>query len=731
MMSLSSSKIPVPVSSRDRQATGSSSTSSVGSSPSPNASPKHHLHHPHYHNHRSPTHKPYLQPQQAISVPSSGDRRIASFNQITLESVVSSISPPKSQPKFEAFMMTGDIIINLATTKSNDSLLLGNFQQKEPSFLRNKRQRTTPNLQTSSGIIFGDEDVSPLSPKGNSLPTSPAGPPDDEGELRKDSPTESPSSDVSPTKQITNQQTFSVRLSRSEDHLLVGSLTPVGAFDEDLLNGGNNQSNSLDALLNNDSDPNSNATSSSNSSGNITNTCSTSTSNGDIDETSTATGPQCQAVHYSKGSNSRSIVTEDDTTSSVATSSSSSPCSHCTGKASHSNGSESTTPSTPEGLSSLANSPTKTVMSTGTTTQGEQTESSMSEGYSVVSSMSGGGHHFPGQNHHQHQHNHRHHKLHNHIQQKHLNTLSFSSSCESSTCSSPPGSPLDLEPVLCAEDGSKHFMQRIMKPSSGDWSGSSTIEDNSWNESDPKDSPRKRSNNNSPNVKMPNCSENNNKTPDRNRKNMENGSDMKRDDIKSNDIHDTNDVDPAKRYPSFIAANIEQQSLLEFSESPPPPPTGPPPSTSSSDCDSGSEDDMDSLHSYHYSPPKAVDVASASRLSKRLFNLEGFKKSDVSRHLSKNNDFSRIVAEEYLKNFPFTGDTLDSALRKFLSQFCLIGETQERERVLVHFSKRYLDCNPGTFKSSDSIHTLTCALMLLNTDLHGEVRREYIENWIY
>lgn len=44
--------------------------------------------------------------------------------------------------------------------------------------------------------------------------------------------------------------------------------------------------------------------------------------------------------------------------------------------------------------------------------------------------------------------------------------------------------------------------------------------------------------------------------------------------------------------------------------------------------------DVDSLHSFHYSP-KAVDLPSAERLAKRLYNLEGFKKSDVSRHLSK------------------------------------------------------------------------------------------------
>lgn len=63
------------------------------------------------------------------------------------------------------------------------------------------------------------------------------------------------------------------------------------------------------------------------------------------------------------------------------------------------------------------------------------------------------------------------------------------------------------------------------------------------------------------------------------------------------------------------------------------------------------------------------------------------------------NEFSRAVAEEYLKYFDFKGNSLDLALRQFLKQFSLTGETQERERVLVHFSKRFLDCNPLCFNS--------------------------------
>uniref|UniRef100_A0A3Q2U219 PH and SEC7 domain-containing protein 1-like n=1 Tax=Fundulus heteroclitus TaxID=8078 RepID=A0A3Q2U219_FUNHE len=114
------------------------------------------------------------------------------------------------------------------------------------------------------------------------------------------------------------------------------------------------------------------------------------------------------------------------------------------------------------------------------------------------------------------------------------------------------------------------------------------------------------------------------------------------------------------------------------------------------------------------------DVAAAKRLAKRLFHLDGFRRSDVSRHLGKNNDFSRMVAEEYLSFFSFAGLTLDQALRTFLRQFALMGETQERERVLSHFSRRYLECNPKALPSEDAAHTLTCAVILLNTDLYGQ-----------
>ncbi|EPY82050.1 PH and SEC7 domain-containing protein 4 [Camelus ferus] len=130
----------------------------------------------------------------------------------------------------------------------------------------------------------------------------------------------------------------------------------------------------------------------------------------------------------------------------------------------------------------------------------------------------------------------------------------------------------------------------------------------------------------------------------------------------------------------------------------------------------------------------------AWNLASRLYHLEGFRKSEVAAYLQKKvqggcafpliapkypigpriNDFSRAVAEQYLSFFQFGGQSLDRALRGFLQALVLSGETQERERILYQFSRRFHYCNPGLFSSVDSVHTLTCAIMLLNTDLHGQ-----------
>ncbi|XP_054612875.1 PH and SEC7 domain-containing protein 1 [Dunckerocampus dactyliophorus] len=115
-----------------------------------------------------------------------------------------------------------------------------------------------------------------------------------------------------------------------------------------------------------------------------------------------------------------------------------------------------------------------------------------------------------------------------------------------------------------------------------------------------------------------------------------------------------------------------------------------------------------------------VDREMARHLAERLFKLDGVQRVDVVKHLDKDNAFSHAVGEEYLRFFDFTGQTLDQALRSFLKVVILLGETQERERVLQHFTGRFHQCNPDSFSSQEAVLALACALMLLNTDLHGQ-----------
>ena len=78
--------------------------------------------------------------------------------------------------------------------------------------------------------------------------------------------------------------------------------------------------------------------------------------------------------------------------------------------------------------------------------------------------------------------------------------------------------------------------------------------------------------------------------------------------------------------PSDSRTHVNQQGEIEGSPS--------------SICSEESESDLESIHSYH-PPAKVIDIPSAKRLATRLYHLDGFKKTDVSRHLSRNNEYNQ------------------------------------------------------------------------------------------
>lgn len=58
----------------------------------------------------------------------------------------------------------------------------------------------------------------------------------------------------------------------------------------------------------------------------------------------------------------------------------------------------------------------------------------------------------------------------------------------------------------------------------------------------------------------------------------------------------------------------------------------------------------------------------------------------------------------------------------FLRQFALMGETQERERVLSHFSKRYWECNPRVIPSEGESSTEVSAMKKCNINILYETQ---------
>ncbi|KAK1830506.1 hypothetical protein QBC39DRAFT_308766 [Podospora conica] len=73
----------------------------------------------------------------------------------------------------------------------------------------------------------------------------------------------------------------------------------------------------------------------------------------------------------------------------------------------------------------------------------------------------------------------------------------------------------------------------------------------------------------------------------------------------------------------------------------------------------------------------------------------------------------------YMDLYDFENQSLVNSLRQVCQRLLLRAETQQVDRILVAFVKRWCDCNPNHgFKASDVIHTICYSIILLNTDLH-------------
>ncbi|KAF8161062.1 hypothetical protein B0H34DRAFT_673104 [Crassisporium funariophilum] len=100
-------------------------------------------------------------------------------------------------------------------------------------------------------------------------------------------------------------------------------------------------------------------------------------------------------------------------------------------------------------------------------------------------------------------------------------------------------------------------------------------------------------------------------------------------------------------------------------------------------------------------------------------NEEFLAKEKIAEWLGGHGQINSVALRYYIDFFDFAGLRLDLAFRRLCAKLFLKGETQQVDRILEQFSRRYWDCNPGgLYGSANIVHAVSYSLLLLNTDLH-------------
>ncbi|KAK3290121.1 uncharacterized protein B0H64DRAFT_378876 [Chaetomium fimeti] len=100
-------------------------------------------------------------------------------------------------------------------------------------------------------------------------------------------------------------------------------------------------------------------------------------------------------------------------------------------------------------------------------------------------------------------------------------------------------------------------------------------------------------------------------------------------------------------------------------------------------------------------------------------NEEFIQKDRAAAWMGEEGIVRQRTLRAYMELYDFEGQSAVASLRQVCQRLLLRAETQQVDRILVAFSKRWCDCNSNHgFKSTDVIHTICYSIILLNTDLH-------------
>jgi hypothetical protein len=147
-----------------------------------------------------------------------------------------------------------------------------------------------------------------------------------------------------------------------------------------------------------------------------------------------------------------------------------------------------------------------------------------------------------------------------------------------------------------------------------------------------------------------------------------------------------------------------------------------------------------SLDEIHVTPPDAVGPTDGDReRAQKIYdgNEDFIQKEKAAAWLGEEGVVRQRTRVAYMELYDFANLNILAALRILCGRLVLKAETQQVDRILDGFSKRWCQCNPNHgFKSADVVHTICYSILLLNTDLHladidsKMTRSQFVKNTI-
>ncbi|KAI8982585.1 hypothetical protein BDB01DRAFT_793285 [Pilobolus umbonatus] len=120
-------------------------------------------------------------------------------------------------------------------------------------------------------------------------------------------------------------------------------------------------------------------------------------------------------------------------------------------------------------------------------------------------------------------------------------------------------------------------------------------------------------------------------------------------------------------------------------------------------------------------PSPQLDSSELNEVANKLWNEDPSlcPIEEIAQWLGSNEPYRERVLTYYMQYFDFTHRQLDEAFRMLCNKLFFKAESQQLDRIVESFAKRYYECNPSTvFQSVDIVYVVSYSLLLLNTDLH-------------